>query len=98
MNALVSIPYGLGFRNIVTCGVLDALARAGVHCDVRLPKMADADRAVLTAQLPEGTLVGPLHPVVHSRTYSSLKMLKQHHYGERTGLSGFMVRRGRRRV
>jgi hypothetical protein len=98
MNALVSIPYGLGFRNIVTCGVLASLARAGVHCEVRLPALAAEDLEILRAQFPEGTRVGHLHPVKHSRAYAALKMLKQHHYAERTGLSGFKVRRERRRV
>jgi hypothetical protein len=98
MKALVSLPYGLAFRNVVTCGVLETLTGLGVECEVRLPHLVEEDLAVLLPQLPAGTRTAPLYPVAHSRVYSALKMLKQHRYGERTRLAGFQLRRERRRA
>jgi hypothetical protein len=96
-RAIVSIPYGLGFRNLVCCGILQRLADQGCELTVLLPPLAEPDLAVARAELPPASEVRSLPVALHSHGQRLLKFLKQHYYGERTGLESFAIKKRFRR-
>jgi len=97
MKILLSIPYGLGFRNLVCAGVVDAWLADGVEVKLLVPTLPDADAAFLVKEIPAPVGVVPLLPVAHGAWFTALKVLKQHHYATRTRLDSFAIRRQRRR-
>lgn len=97
MKVLLSIPYGLGFRNLVCAGVVDACLADGAEVKLLVPTLPDADAEFLAKEIPASVGVAPLLPVVHGPWFTALKVLKQHKYGVRTGLDSFAIRRQRRR-
>lgn len=97
MKILLSVPYGLGFRNLVCAGVVDACLAAGAELTLLIPALPDEDAKPLRAEIPAGVDVAPLLPVDHGAWFTALKALKQHVYGVRTGLDSFAIRRQRRR-
>jgi len=96
-HAVVAIPYGLGFRNLVCCGVLHSLAARGAQLTVLLPPLTATDRARLVPELPPRAQVEPLPVVPATREQILLKFLKQHFYGERTALESFAIKKRSRR-
>src|SRR5262245_16948750 len=60
-HVVVSIPYGLAFRNLVCCGILRRLAQSGARLTVLLPPTTTGDQAVLRDELPSGTRIEALH-------------------------------------
>lgn len=94
---LFSLPYGIGFRNVVCCGVLEAAIRHGTECTVLLPHLSEHDRARIMSQLPPNVQTRELKTVKHSAWFTVLKLAKQHFYARRTGLDSFRVKRNRRR-
>jgi hypothetical protein len=96
-HVLLSIPYGLAFRNIVCCDVLSRITARGARATVLLPPVPDADAEVLTGELPAGVAVERLEPVRSSLAFTYLKALKQYHYSRRTALDTFQIKYQRRR-
>jgi len=96
-HVLFSIPYGLGFRNIVCADVLSTLVNRGARATVLLPPLPDRDGAALRAELPRGVEVARLEPVRSSLPFTYLKALKQIHYSRRTALDTFQIKYQRRR-
>jgi hypothetical protein len=96
-HVVVSIPYGLAFRNLACCGVLHRLAEEGARLTVLMPPASAGDRARLAAELPTGARVEALHMIPSRKRELLLKFLKQHFYGERTGLESFAIKKRARR-
>jgi hypothetical protein len=96
-NVLLSIPYGLGFRNIVCCDILSRLTGGGTRATVLLPPLPDRDSAAVRAELPAGVSVERLEPIRSSLPFTYLKALKQAHYSRRTALDTFQIKYQRRR-
>ncbi len=94
---LFSLPYGIGFRNIVCCGVLDACRALGAGATLLIPELSPADAQRIGGEIPPGIAVRELKAAKHSRSFTCLKLIKQHLYGQRTGLESFQVKRQRRR-
>ncbi len=97
MKILLSVPYGLGFRNLVCAGVVDACLQKGAEVRLLLPPLPETDAEYLTRQIPPSVRVERLLPVDHGAWFTALKALKQHQYAVRTGLDSFAIRRLRRR-
>jgi hypothetical protein len=96
-HVLFSIPYGLGFRNIVCADILNTVVERGSRATVLLPPLPDRDRAALAAELPPGVGVERLEAVRPSLPFTYLKALKQIHYSRRTALDTFQIKYQRRR-
>ena len=96
-HLLFSLPYGIGFRNIVCCGIVQACLAAKARATVLLPRLSDDDRRRIVGQLPVGVDVQELMPARHSAAFTGLKLIKQHLYARRTGLDSFRVKHERRR-
>jgi hypothetical protein len=94
---LFSLPYGIGFRNIVCCGIVQSCLARGVTATVLLPRLSDNDRKRIATQLPTGVAIRDLMPARHSAMFTCLKLVKQHLYAKRTGLESFRVKHERRR-
>ena len=93
---VLSIPYGLAFRTIVACGILEECARRGAAMHVLLPRLVDRDVQQIVPELPSGATLERLHPVRHSLAFTSLKFFKQHFYLRRTALESFRLKRQKR--
>jgi len=96
-HVLFSIPYGLGFRNIVCADILSTVVGRGARATVLLPPLPDRDDAALRAELPSTVGVERLEPVRPSLAFTYLKALKQIHYSRRTALDTFQIKYQRRR-
>lgn len=96
-HIVLSIPYGLGFRNIVCCDVLSRITARGAHATVLLPPVPAADAAALKRELSAGVTIERLEPVRSSLAFTYLKALKQYHYSRRTELDTFQIKYQRRR-
>lgn len=97
MRVWCSVPYGLGFRNLVVAGVVSACVQKGARVRLLLPSLHADDIAVLRQEIPAGVEIEALLPVAHGPWFTALKALKQHHYAVRTRLESFAIRRKRRR-
>jgi hypothetical protein len=96
-HVLLSIPYGLAFRNIVCADVLSTLTSRGTRATVLLPMLPERDAAAVRAELPTGVNVERLETVRSSLPFTYLKALKQFHYSRRTALDTFQIKNQRRR-
>jgi CDP-glycerol glycerophosphotransferase (TagB/SpsB family) len=94
---LFSLPYGIGFRNVVCCGIVRECLGRAARATVLIPRLNDEDRRQIVRQLPPGVGVEPLMPAHHSPYFTTLKLVKQHLYAKRTGLQSFRVKHDRRR-
>jgi hypothetical protein len=97
MKLLFSLPYGIAFRNVVCCGVLDHCLGRGAEATLLLPSLSARDETRISKELPNGVGVRQLMPAVPSFGFTFLKLVKQHLYARRTGLDSFRVRNDRRR-
>jgi hypothetical protein len=96
-HVLFSLPYGLGFRNIVCCGILSGFVAKGGRATALLPPLPNRDEAALRAELPAGLDVRQLQPIRRSLPFTYLKALKQYQYSRRTALDAFQIKYQRRR-
>jgi hypothetical protein len=92
-----SIPYGLAFRAVVATGVLHRCVSRGHEAHLLLPDCAPEDRKRLESQIPAGATVSRLRPVPRTPRITTLKFLKQHLYGRRSGSRTFAIKRLERR-
>jgi hypothetical protein len=96
-HVVFSIPYGLGFRNIVCADILNTVVDRGCRATVLLPQVPDRDGAALAAELPPGVGIERLETARPSLPFTYLKALKQIHYSRRTALDTFQIKYQRRR-
>ena len=96
-HVLFSLPYGLGFRNIVCCDILSGFVAKGGRATALLPPLPRRDEAALRAELPGQVEVRPLRTVTSSLAFTYLKALKQFQYSSRTALDTFKIKYQRRR-
>jgi hypothetical protein len=96
-HVLFSLPYGLGFRNIVCCDILSGFVDRGGRATALLPPLPDRDAAALRAELPPPVEVRQLQMVRASLPFTYLKALKQYQYSRRTALDTFQIKYQRRR-
>lgn len=96
-HVLLSIPYGLAFRNIVCADVLSTITNRGARATVLLPLLPERDAVAVRAELPPGVKVERLETVRSSLPFTYLKALKQFHYSRRTALDTFQIKYQRRR-
>lgn len=94
---IFSLPYGISFRNIVCCGILDKCLEKGAAATLLLPDLTDRDRGRIESQLPAGVDVRRLLPAAPYQNFRFLKLIKQHLYAKRTGLDSFRVKNDRLR-
>ena len=96
-HILFSLPYGLGFRNIVCGDILSGFVARGGRATVLLPPLPPVDRSAVAAELPPDVGVRELRMVRPTLPFTYLKALKQYQYSRRTALGTFQIKYQRRR-
>jgi hypothetical protein len=91
------MPYGISFRNIVCCGVVEACTSRGAAATLLIPTLTESDAKQIATEVPARVTVRELLPARHSATFTCLKLFKQHLYARRTGTESFRVKHARRR-
>jgi hypothetical protein len=90
-NLVFSIPYGIAFRNVVCCGIVEAVQRQA-NVMLLLPRLTANDARVVRQEVPAGVEVGELRLPLHGPWIIALKAMKQYHYAKRAGTESFRIK------